>query len=159
MIRGVHGLFYSAAPEATRAFLRDQLRLPYTDVGEGWLIFDLPEADLGVHPIAAGDPGEGSHDVSFYCDDIDATVAELRSRGVELEPIEPRSYGRVTHLTMPGGVRVQLYEPRYTKKTAARPGRRPRATSKTRKTKTKVVKTARRVSKQPARRKVRPRRK
>ena len=50
MIRGVHTMFYSSQPEALRAFLRDKLGFPPTDVGEGWLIFDLPEADMGCHP-------------------------------------------------------------------------------------------------------------
>ena len=50
MIRGLHGLFYSSEPEKARAFIRDKLRLPHTDTGGGWLIFDLPEAEVGVHP-------------------------------------------------------------------------------------------------------------
>ena len=54
MIRGVHAMFYSSEPEALRAFLRDKLGLPHTDVGQGWLIFDLPEADLGCHPADKG---------------------------------------------------------------------------------------------------------
>lgn len=115
MIRGLHGLFYSSEPEQMRAFLRDKLRLPHTDVGGGWLIFDLPEADLGVHPVDASTPA-GTHDVSFYCDDIAGTVAELRARGVEfkMDPAD-HGYGYVTYFTMPGGVEVQLYEPKYAK--------------------------------------------
>jgi predicted enzyme related to lactoylglutathione lyase len=123
MIRGLHGLFYSSDAAATRAFLRDALRLPFNDVGEGWLIFDLPEADVGVHPIDdSGEPPANTHNVSFYCDDIQGTVADLRSRGVEFKS-EPQDhgYGWVTHFTMPGGIEVQLYEPRYEKKPAAKP--------------------------------------
>jgi len=95
--------------------------LPHTDVGEGWLIFDLPEGDVGVHPVdEAGEPKPGTHDVSFYCDDIQGTVADLKSRGVEFKgPVEDRGYGRVTYFTMPGGVEVQLYEPRYQKRARA----------------------------------------
>jgi predicted enzyme related to lactoylglutathione lyase len=117
MIRGLHGLFYSSDAEATRAFLRDALKLPFTDVGGGWLIFDLPESDLGVHPIDdSGGPPPNTHNVSFYCDDIHATVADLRSRGVafKAEPAD-HGYGYVTHFTMPGGIEVQLYEPKYQK--------------------------------------------
>lgn len=115
MIRGIHGLFYSSDPEATRAFFRDQVRLPGSDVGGGWLIFDLPEGDLGVHPIE--DPNDaGVHDISFYCDDIHGTVADLQSRGVEfLRDVEDHGYGLVTYFKAPGGIKVQLYEPRYTK--------------------------------------------
>ena len=116
MIRGVHALFYTSRPEELRAFLRDKLRLPFTDVGEGWLIFDLPEGDVGAHPVDhPGSPATGTHSVSFYCDDIEQTVAELRSRGVELGEIQDRGYGFVTHFTMPGDVRVELYQPRYKK--------------------------------------------
>ena len=84
MIKGVHTMFYTSEPEALRAFLRDKLGFPATDVGDGWLIFDLPEADLGCHPADANDGApSGTHAISFYCDDIRATVAELKSRGVE----------------------------------------------------------------------------
>ena len=123
MIRGLHGLFYSSQPEEMRNFLRDKVRLPYTDVGEGWLIFDLPEGDVGVHPTEeSGGTPSGTHDVSFYCDDIDGTVAGMRSRGVEFKgEIEDRGYGRVIYFTMPGGVEVQLYEPRYQKRMRASP--------------------------------------
>lgn len=120
MIRGLHGLFYTSDPEGMRAFLRDKLRLPHTDVGEGWLIFDLPEADLGVHPTdKSGRPPSGTHDVSFYCDDIRGTVADLKSRGVTFDQdVADHGYGFVTYFTMPGGVRVQLYEPKYLKRSS-----------------------------------------
>jgi len=118
MIRGVHALFYSSEADAMRAFIRDKLKLRYTDVGDGWLIFDLPEGDVGVHPVDdSGNPASGTHDVSFYCDDIQGTVAELRARGVSFNSkIEDQGYGFVTHFTMPGGVEVQLYEPKYQKR-------------------------------------------
>ena len=116
MIRGLHGLFYTSEPDAMRRFLKDKLRLPFTDVGQGWLIFDLPEADLGVHPIDdKGRPPSGTHDISFYCDDIHGTVKDLKSRGVKLEEVADHGYGFVTHFVMPGGARVQLYEPKYEK--------------------------------------------
>lgn len=124
MIRGLHGLFYSSQAEAMRAFIRDKLKLPYSDVGGGWLIFDLPEADIGVHPLdESGKPPSGTHDVSFYCDDIESTVAELKGRGVRFDQdVADHGYGFVTYFTMPGGVKVQLYEPKYRKR-AAKPKR------------------------------------
>jgi hypothetical protein len=113
MIKGVHAMFYSSQAEALRAFIRDKLALPCTDVGHGWLIFDLPEADLGCHPTE-GRPPSGTHNVSFYCDDIEKTVAELRGRGVEFkDEITDQGYGRTIHFTMPGSVDVELYQPRY----------------------------------------------
>jgi predicted enzyme related to lactoylglutathione lyase len=121
MIRGVHTMFYSSEPEALRAFLRDKLGFSATDVGGGWLIFDLPEADMGCHPTDKGEenPPSGTCDISFYCDDIEKTVAELKGRGVEFtEGIADHGYGLVTHFKVPGGFAVQLYQPRYTKRAA-----------------------------------------
>jgi catechol 2,3-dioxygenase-like lactoylglutathione lyase family enzyme len=116
MIRGMHAMFYSSQAEALRTFLRDKLELRVTDVGEGWLIFDAPEADLGVHPTDAGEPASGTADISFYCDDIAATVAALRARGVEFtQEVEDHGYGLVTFFKVPGDFKVQLYEPRYRK--------------------------------------------
>lgn len=115
MIRGVHTMFYSSEPEALRDFLRDKLDLPATDVGGGWLIFDLPEADMGCHPAGAGAPS-GTHAISFYCDDIEQTVAELEARGVEFTgPVVDQGYGLVTHFRVPGGFALQLYQPLYRK--------------------------------------------
>jgi catechol 2,3-dioxygenase-like lactoylglutathione lyase family enzyme len=120
MIKGVHTMFYTSQPEALRAFIRDKLGFPHTDVGEGWLIFDLPEADMGCHPA---DPSDGAPSgtpyVSFYCEDIKKTVAELKSRGVEFtDQVTDRVYGLVTHFRMPGDFDVELYEPRYAKRPA-----------------------------------------
>lgn len=119
MIRGLHGMFYSSEAEELRAFIRDKLQLPHTDVGRGWLIFDLPAADLGVHPTGEGSPASGTHDVSFYCDEIEQTVAELKGRGVVFDDeISDEGFGLTIHFTMPGGVRVLLYQPKYTKGSA-----------------------------------------
>src|SRR5262249_17357308 len=117
MIRGVHTMFYSSEPEKLRAFIRDKLGFSFTDVGEGWLIFDLPQADMGCHPTEGKEgPPSGTADISFYCDDIKKTVAELKARGVEFTgEVEDHGYGLVTHFRMPGNFAVQLYEPRYTK--------------------------------------------
>lgn len=118
MITGVHTMFYSNQPDELRAFLRDKLKFPFTDVGEGWLIFDMPDAEMGVHPTDT-DPPTGTHYLSFYCDDIKKTVAELKGRGVVfLDDISDAGYGLVTHFKMPGDVKVQLYQPRYTRKAA-----------------------------------------
>src|SRR2546427_12393667 len=78
MIKGIHAMFYTPNAEEVRAFIRDKLGFPYTDTGEGWLIFALPEADMGVHPAEQAFQG-----LSFYCDNIQQTVAELKARGVE----------------------------------------------------------------------------
>lgn len=116
MIRGMHGMFYSSESEALRKFLRDKLGLKGSDVGDGWLIFDAPEADLGVHPTEGSEAPSGTAEISFYCDDIRQTVAELRGRGVEFtQEIEDQGYGLVTYFKAPGDFKIQLYQPRYSK--------------------------------------------
>lgn len=119
MIRGVHTMFYSSQAEELRAFLRDKLDLSATDVGDGWLIFDLPEADMGCHPADSGaEDGlpSGTHAISFYCDDIRSTVDELKARGVEfVSEIEDQGWGLVTRFKVPGNFSLQLYQPRYEK--------------------------------------------
>ena len=119
MIRGVHTMFYTSDAEGMRAFIRDKLGFRATDVGDGWLIFEAPEADMGCHPAdpsGAHGAAAGTHAISFYCDDIETTVSELKEKGVEFTAeIEDHGFGFVTFFRMPGGVTVQLYQPKYEK--------------------------------------------
>jgi catechol 2,3-dioxygenase-like lactoylglutathione lyase family enzyme len=109
MIKGVHALFYTTEPVAAREFLRDKLGFPYVDAsGDGWLIFGLPEGDVGCHP--ADHPAQG---VSFFCDDLDAEIADLSKRGVSCSPVIEEEWGRHTSFEIPGGGPVQLYQPKY----------------------------------------------
>lgn len=115
MIKGMHGMFYTSEPEALRSFLKDKLDLPFTDIGEGWLIFNVPVADVGVHPTGDGaSESSGTHNVSFFCDDLKATVAELKAKGVEfLDDIRDDGWGWTARLEMPGGVKLQIYQPKF----------------------------------------------
>ena len=111
MIKGMHALFYTPKAEELRTFIRDKLGFPYTDTGEGWLVFDLPEADLGCHPS-----DKVFQSISFYCDDIHKTVEDLKSHGVEFTSgITDEGWGLLTHFRMPGDQQVELYEPKYEK--------------------------------------------
>ena len=115
MIKGVHTMFYSSDAPALRAFLRDKLGLKGRDVGDGWLIFDLPEADMGCHPVDEEDGvPSGTTNISFYCEDIEQTVKELEAKGVKFTgPVEDHGYGFVTHFHAPGNFTIQLYQPKY----------------------------------------------
>ena len=116
LVRGMHGMFYSSQADALRLFLRDKLGLRGTDVGGGWLIFNAPEADLGVHPTEGPEPKSGTADISFYCDDIHASVREMKARGIEFTmDVQDHGYGLVTHFKVPGGFDAQLYQPKYRK--------------------------------------------
>ena len=74
MITGAHSIIYSMRPEADRAFLRDVLKLTHVDVGDGWLIFGLPPAEVAVHPSDT----TGVQEFYLLCDDIEALIAEMK---------------------------------------------------------------------------------
>ncbi|HSK08108.1 MAG TPA: DinB family protein [Vicinamibacterales bacterium] len=114
-ISGAHALFYTSEPEALRAMLRDVFGFEHVDAGGGWLIFRLPPAELGVHPAEGPTFDTGMrHQLTFMCDDIHATVRDLRAKGVNVqgEP-EEESFGLTVMLILPGGVDAMLYEPRH----------------------------------------------
>jgi catechol 2,3-dioxygenase-like lactoylglutathione lyase family enzyme len=114
-IIGAHMLLYSSEPDAVRDLLGNALGFKSVDAGGGWLIFELPSSELGVHPAEGPTYGSGiRHQITFMCDDIRKTVAELRTKGVQFdgEP-EDEGYGITVMMTFPGNLRVMLYEPHH----------------------------------------------
>lgn len=112
MITGIHALLYSKDADATRALFRDVLGFSAVDAGHGWLIFALPPAELGIHPEE--EDGKGHSELYLMCDNVDATIAELRKKGVEtVRPVSDQGWGRVTAIRLPGGGELGLYEPRH----------------------------------------------
>ena len=110
MINGVHALLFNRDPDGVRAFFRDVLGLPSVDAGGGWLIFALPPAELGVHPIE----GPPQHELYLMCDDIEATVEELKGKGVVFtKPIADERFGLATSFSIPGGGELALYQPKH----------------------------------------------
>ncbi len=114
MINGSHLILFSRDPEADRSFFAEVLRQPSVDAGGGWLIFRLPPAEVAMHPTS----GAPAHELYFMCDDIDATVTELRAEGVEFtQEISEERWGRVTRLRLPSGSEVGLYQPHHPRAT------------------------------------------
>ncbi len=110
LITGTHALLYTREPDAVRAFFRDVLRFDAIDAGDGWLIFALPPAELGVHPA---DPPT-RHELTLMCDDINATVGELRERGVEFaSEVQEKGWGLTTTFLLPDGSELMLYESKH----------------------------------------------
>jgi predicted enzyme related to lactoylglutathione lyase len=105
----MHAMFCSPKAEELRAFIKDILGFHSTDVGDGWLIFTPERADLGCHPA-----DDTAHEISFSCDDLDATMAELRAKGVRFtREVVDAGWGRITSFELPDGTTVDLYQPRY----------------------------------------------
>ncbi len=109
MIIGAHSVIYSKSPEADRRFLRDVLGLPNVDVGNGWLIFGLPPAEVAVHPSDKNDV----HEFYLMCDDVEALLAKMERHGVPGEPVQDAGWGLMTRLTLPGGGKLGVYQPRH----------------------------------------------
>ncbi len=123
MIIGAHSIIYSRKPELDRTFLRDILGLPHVDAGGGWLIFGLPPAELAVHPSRRNDV----HEFYFMCGDIRAFVAEMERRRVACGPIQSVGWGELTHVTLPGGGKLGVYQPRHVRPRAPRPRKAPKS--------------------------------
>lgn len=109
MIIGAHAIIYSKSPGADRDFLRDVLSLPHVDVGDGWLIFGLPPAELAVHPSDRNDV----HEFYFMCADVEAFVAAMEKRRVKCGPVQDQGWGLLTQVTLPGGGKLGVYQPRH----------------------------------------------
>jgi hypothetical protein len=119
MINGVHLLLYSPDPEVDRAFFHEVLGFQSVDAGEGWLIFALPPAEIGIHP------GDGkfverhaNHELSgsvvyLMCDDLHATEDSLKAKGAETTEIVQAGWGITTTVRLPGGGGLGLYQPRH----------------------------------------------
>ena len=118
MITGAHSIIYSTDAEADRAFLRDVLGLSGIDVGGGWLIFALPPSEVAVHPAERLD----GHELYLLCDDVAAFVDDMQKRGVECTPVVDRRWGLLTEVTLPGGGKLGVYEPRHARPETPRAG-------------------------------------
>jgi catechol 2,3-dioxygenase-like lactoylglutathione lyase family enzyme len=110
MITGAHTLVFSRDPDADRDFFRDVLGLPHVDVGEGWLIFGLPPSEVAVH---GAEDNAGSHELYLMCEDIEEFINHVRERDLEATDMQNQGWGLVTHVTLPGGGKLGVYQPRH----------------------------------------------
>src|SRR5438477_11185137 len=109
MINGAHTIIYSQNAEADRAFFRDILGFPAVDAGHGWLIFALPPAEIAFHPASEN----GRHEIYLMCDDVAAAIQRLEKHRVNFDPVTNMGWGLLTHLSLPGGGKLGLYQPRH----------------------------------------------
>jgi hypothetical protein len=143
MINGAHAIIYSGNAEADRAFLRDVLKLAHVDVGGGWLIFALPPAEVAIHPGEENDV----HELYLMCEDVERLIADMQGHAIACAPIENLGWGLRTHVTLPGGGRLGVYEPRH----ARPPQAVERAVAENKPRRRTAKKTARGAAKKPAR--------
>ena len=108
-VTGAHVLVYTPDAEALRAVFRDAFGWDHVDAGGGWLIFALPPSEVAAHPAE-----KVEHELCLMCDDIAATVAQLREKGIDFagDP-EDLPFGTGVTMRLPGSVEVLLYEPRH----------------------------------------------
>jgi catechol 2,3-dioxygenase-like lactoylglutathione lyase family enzyme len=109
MISGAHVIIYSADANADRAFFRDVLRFPAVDAADGWPIFALPPSELACHPASESE----AHELYLMCDDIEATLRSLAHHKVRCSPVTDRGWGLLTEITLPGGGKLGLYQPKH----------------------------------------------
>jgi len=109
MIIGAHVIVYSKDADADRAFLRDILQLGSVDVGGGWLIFGLPPSEVAVHPSGNND----LHELYLMCDDVVAFIREMLAQDIPCSPVDDQGWGLLTSLTLPGGGKLGVYQPRH----------------------------------------------
>jgi hypothetical protein len=131
MLTGAHSIVYSRDAEADRAFFRDVLGLPSVDVGGGWLIFGLPPSEVAVHPA----DDAVAHELYLICADVRAFVAVMQAKGIGCGEVEDRGWGLLTQVTLPGGGRLGVYQPRHARPaqptaSAGTPARKAAATRK-----------------------------
>ncbi len=132
MIIGAHSIIYSTNPTADRAFLRDVLKLTGIDAGDGWLIFALPPSEVAVHPSSEN----SVHELYLMSDDIEDFIAKLTGRGIACSPVQEQRWGRLTLVTLPGGGKLGVYQPRHARPKAMRTRRRANEPAKGRENKT-----------------------
>ncbi len=109
MITGLHAILYSPDADKIRAFLRDVLGFKSVDAGHGWLIFAAPPAELAAHPTDEGE--KPHHELYLMCDDLNATVKELESKGVQCDAVMEARWGLSTSIHLPGGGELGCISP------------------------------------------------
>jgi hypothetical protein len=109
VIKGTHVVIYTKDSEADRGFFRDVLKFPSVDAGHGWLIFAMPPLEAAFHDSEKND----QHELFLMCDDIRATLSDLKSKNVEVSEVSEQRWGKLATFTLPGGGKIGIYEPKH----------------------------------------------
>jgi len=109
MITGAHSIIYSSNTEADKDFFKNILKFPHADAGRGWIIFGLPPSEVAFHPATESQ----AHEFYLLCDDINAFIKEMSDHQITCSPVDTQRWGSVTRLTLPGGGKLGVYEPKH----------------------------------------------
>lgn len=111
MVTGAHLIIYSSNAKADQDFFKNILNLSNVDAGQGWLIFALPPSEIAIHPSDEN----GLHQSFLICDDINEFIKEMAEHNIHCTAIENQRWGNLTYLTLPGGSKLGVYEPKHTR--------------------------------------------
>ena len=109
MINGAHIVIYTKDPEGDRAFFRDVLKFSSVDAGHGWLIFAMPPLEAAFHDSENND----RHELYLMCDDIAATLKDLKSKNVKVSDVSEQRWGILATFNLPGGGKIGIYQPKH----------------------------------------------
>ena len=109
MINGVHVVIYSKDSESDRVFFRDVLQFPCVDAGHGWLIFAMPRLEAAFHDSE----NNGHHELLLMCDDLTATLKDLKAKDVKVSEVTEQRWGKLSTLTLPRAGKIGIYEPKH----------------------------------------------
>ena len=62
-----------------------------------------------MHPSGKNDV----HEFYLMCDDVEALIAAMKGRDVTCSPVENQGWGLLTRVTLPGGGKLGIYQPRH----------------------------------------------
>ena len=118
-ITGIGGVFFKAKdPKALAAWYRDVLGMPVQSWGGAALKYDAPG-----HPPAAAwmlfpentdhfAPSKAEFSINYAVEGMDALLARLKSKGVEILKQDSDDFGRFAWILDPEGNKVELWEPK-----------------------------------------------
>jgi hypothetical protein len=90
-------------------FFQRRPRLSSLDADGRLVIFALPPAEVACHP---GDEND-QHELYLMCEDLKTVMSALDAKGIHCSEVQQPPWGVLTHITLPGGGKLGLYQPRH----------------------------------------------